>query len=33
VEAKGKGTAISKGGVHLHLKDKNEELDGEFERY
>jgi methyl-accepting chemotaxis protein len=33
VEAKGKSPAISKGGVHLHLKDKNDDLDGEFERY
>jgi methyl-accepting chemotaxis protein len=32
-EARGKSPAISKGGVHLHLKDKNDELDGEFERY
>jgi methyl-accepting chemotaxis protein len=32
-EAKSKSPAISKGGVHLHLKDKNDDLDGEFERY
>jgi methyl-accepting chemotaxis protein len=25
--------ADAKGGVHLHLKDKHDELDGEFERY
>jgi methyl-accepting chemotaxis protein len=25
--------ASAKGGVHLHLKDKHDDLDGEFERY
>jgi methyl-accepting chemotaxis protein len=32
-KAEAKSKSISKGGVHLHLKDKNDELDGEFERY
>ncbi|MGD0890685.1 MAG: methyl-accepting chemotaxis protein [Terracidiphilus sp.] len=29
----GSGKAASKGGVNLRLKDKHDELDGEFERY
>jgi len=33
-KAASKIKGVSKGGgVHLHLKDKNDELDGEFERY
>jgi methyl-accepting chemotaxis protein len=28
-----KAKSTAKGGVHLHLKDKHDDLDGEFERY
>jgi methyl-accepting chemotaxis protein len=30
---KATSTGLKSGGVHLHLKDKNDDLDGEFERY